>query len=91
MRLKMPLKLLVHLVRRETMEREHEGIPYEPLTKEILGIHIHKVVIQLEAWRNMAVLIEAAVRSTILHLRGINTMKMFMERQRKAMDAPDGL
>ena len=91
MRLKMPIKLLVHLVRRETMEREHERIPYEPLTEEILGIHIHKVVIQVEAGRNMAVLIEAAVRSTILHLRGINTMKMFMERQRKAMDEPDAL
>ena len=85
MRRKMPIKLVVHLVRRETMEREYERIPYEPLMEEILGIAIHKVVIQVEAGRNMAVLVEAAVRSTVLHLRGINTMQVFMERQRKAM------
>jgi serine kinase of HPr protein (carbohydrate metabolism regulator) len=35
--------------------------------------------------RNLAVLIEAAVRNTILQLRGINTLQDFMERQRLAM------
>ena len=38
MRRQMPIKLVVHLVRRETMEREYERIPYEPLMEEILGI-----------------------------------------------------
>ena len=36
-RRKMRLKLIVHLVRRETLEREYERIPYEPLTQDILG------------------------------------------------------
>ena len=85
-RRKMRLKLIVHLVRRQTMEREYERIPYEPLTQDVLGIPIRKVVIQVEAGRNIAVLVEAAVRNTILQLRGINTFDEFVERQRKAMD-----
>jgi HPr kinase/phosphorylase len=86
-RRKMRLKLIVHLVRRQTMEREYERLPYEPLTQDILGIPIRKVVIQVEAGRNIAVLVEAAVRNTILQLRGINTFDDFMERHRAAMSA----
>jgi HPr kinase/phosphorylase len=87
-RRKMRLKLIVHLVRRQTMEKDYERIPYEPLTQEVLGIPVRKVVIQVEAGRNMAVLVEAAVRNTILQLRGINTFEEFVVRQRKAMDGP---
>jgi HPr kinase/phosphorylase len=85
-RRRMRLKLIVHLVRRQTMERDYERIPYEPLMQDVLGIPIRKVVIQVEAGRNIAVLVEAAVRNTILQLRGINTFDEFVERQRKAME-----
>jgi len=85
-RRKMRLKLIVHLVRRETMEREYERIPYEPLTQDVLGIPVQKSVIQVVAGRNIAVLVEAAVRNTILQLRGVDTYQDFVERHRKAMD-----
>ena len=85
-RRKMRLKLIVHLVRRETLERDYERIPYEPLTQDVLGIPVRKVVIQVVAGRNIAVLVEAAVRNTILQLRGIDTYQQFVERHRKAMD-----
>lgn len=85
-RRKMRLKMIVHLVRSETMERDYERIPYEPLTQDVLGIPVRKVVIQVEAGRNIAVLVEAAVRSAILQLRGINIYQEFVERHRKAMD-----
>ena len=85
-RRKIRLKLIVHLVRRETMEREYERIPYEPLTQDVLGIPVLKVIVQVVAGRNIAVLVEAAVRSTILKLRGIDTYQEFVERHRKAMD-----
>ena len=52
----------------------------------MLGLQIKKVVIPVAAGRNIAVLLEAAVRNTILQLRGINTLEEFMERQRRAMD-----
>ena len=84
-RRKMRLKLIVHLVRRETLERDYERIPYEPLTQDVLGIPVRKAVIQVVAGRNLAVLVEAAVRNTILQLRGIDTYQEFVSRHRAAM------
>ena len=82
----MRLKLIVHLVRKETLERDYERMPHEPLTQDIIGIPVRKVVIQVVAGRNIAVLVEAAVRNTILQLRGIDTLKEFIERQRAQMN-----
>jgi HPr kinase/phosphorylase len=89
-RRKMRLKLLVHLVRKETMEREFERLPYEPLFDDILGVPVRKVVIAVDAGRNLAVLVEAAVRNTVLQLRGIDTYAEFVRRHQKAMDAQQG-
>ena len=88
-RRKMRLKMIVHLVRRETLEREYERIPYEPLTQDVLGVPVRKVIIQVEAGRNIAVLVEAAVRNAILQLRGINTYQEFVDRHRRAMEQGD--
>ena len=88
-RRKMRLKLIVHLVRKETMEREFERLPYEPLFEDILGIPVQKVVITVDAGRNLAVLVEAAVRNTILQLRGIDTYQEFIERHQRAMQLPE--
>jgi HPr kinase/phosphorylase len=84
-RRKMRLKLIVHLVRKETMDREFERLPYEPLNEDILDVPVGKTVIAVDAGRNLAVLVEAAVRNTILQLRGIDTYKEFVERHAKAM------
>jgi HPr kinase/phosphorylase len=88
-RRKMRLKLIVHLVRKETMDREFERLPYEPLNEEILEVTVRKTVIAVDAGRNLAVLVEAAVRNTILQLRGIDTYTEFIERHHKAMTKPD--
>jgi HPr kinase/phosphorylase len=88
-RRKMRLKLIVHLVRRSTLEENYERLPIDSHTEEVLGLPIRKVVIPVAAGRNIAVLLEAAVRNTILQLRGINTLEDFMERQRRAMEAGD--
>jgi HPr kinase/phosphorylase len=87
-RRKMRLRLIVHLVRKETMEREFERLPYEPLYEDILGIPVRKVVIAVDAGRNLAVLVEAAVRNTVLQLRGIDTYQEFIKRHQSAMDEP---
>ncbi len=84
-RRKMRLKLIVHLVRKETMDREFERLPYEPLYEEILGVQVQKAVIAVDAGRNLAVLVEAAVRNTILQLRGIDTYQEFIARHQRAM------
>ena len=81
----MRIKLIVHLVRKETLERDFERLPYEPLNEDVLNIAVRKVVIAVDAGRNLAVLVEAAVRNTILQLRGIDTYREFIERHQKAM------
>ncbi len=89
-RRKMRLKLIVHLVRKETLEREFERLPYEPLFEDILGVQVLKAIIAVDAGRNLAVLVEAAVRNTILQLRGIDTYREFIERHQKALAKGEG-
>lgn len=86
-RRKMTLKLIVHLVRRSTMEDAYQRLPLEALTEDVLGLAIRKVVIPVAAGRNLAVLTEAAVRSTVLQLRGFDTTGEFLARQRKLIES----
>ncbi|SDV48208.1 HPr(Ser) kinase/phosphatase [Chitinasiproducens palmae] len=87
-RRKMKLKLIVQLVRRT--DGEFQRLPLDSQTVDVLGIPVSKVTLQVAAGRNLAVLVEAAVRNTILQLRGIDTLRDFMDRQRLAMQDPDG-
>jgi HPr kinase/phosphorylase len=82
----MRLKLIVHLVRKENFERDYERLPSDPLIQDVLDIPVRKVVVQVVAGRNIAVLVEAAVRNTILQMRGIDTYQDFIERQSRAME-----
>jgi HPr kinase/phosphorylase len=89
-RRKMKLQLIVHLVHQSTLEREFERLPYEPLYEDVLEIPVRKVVIAVYAGRNLAVLVEAAVRNTVLQLRGIDTYQEFIARHQKAMEEGAG-
>lgn len=82
-RRKMKLKLVVHLVR--STPESFERLPTQDQTQDFLGIPIKQVMLQVAAGRNLAVLVEAAVRNTILALRGIDTMSDFIERQALAI------
>jgi HPr kinase/phosphorylase len=46
---------------------------------------VRKVTIPVAAGRNLAVLVEAAVRNEILKLRGIDSMAEFLARQSQEM------
>ncbi len=82
-RRKMKLSLLVHLIR--STPENFERLPVQDQTEEVLGVPIRRVMLQVAAGRNLAVLVEAAVRNTILTLRGIDTMGEFIERQALAI------
>ncbi len=84
-RRKMTLKIIVHLVRTTSPEANFERLPLQALTQDVLALPIRKVVLPVAAGRNLAVLVEAAVRNAILQLRGIDTMTEFMERQMDAI------
>ena len=89
-RRKMRLKMIVHLVRKETLERDYERLPHEPLYQDVLGVPVRKAIIQVVAGRNIAVLVEAAVRNMVLQLRGIDTYQQFVQRHRDAMAKAGG-
>jgi HPr kinase/phosphorylase len=85
-RRKMKLRLVTHLARPTAgAQNPAERLPLSELTEEILGVTIRKVIIPVAAGRNLAVLVEAAVRNEILKLRGIDSMGEFLARQNQEM------
>jgi HPr kinase/phosphorylase len=87
----MPLKLIVNLMRPQRgAAPEIDRLPLGAETHEILGVPVRKVNIPVAAGRNLGVLLEAAVRSTILLLRGIDSTQEFVERHKQALDGADG-
>src|SRR5918992_2112980 len=81
-RRKMKLRLVAHLARLPSQSRDPaERLPLAELAEEILGVTMRKVIIPVAAGRNLAVLVEAAVRNEILKLRGIDSMAEFLARQ----------
>jgi len=79
---KMNLKLIVHLEKpSQPGAAPAERLPLHELTKDILGLPIREIVIPVAAGRNLAVLVEAAVRNYILQLRGYDSTQEFIARQ----------
>jgi HPr kinase/phosphorylase len=87
---KMRLKLVTHLERPHPGGRDAaERLPLADMSEDVLGVTVRKVVIPVAAGRNLAVLIEAAVRNHILQLRGVNSMAEFMARQKRELDGSE--
>jgi HPr kinase/phosphorylase len=84
---KMNLRLIVELDRPETTQAQR--LPLHEQSEDILGVTVRKVVIPVAAGRNLAVLLEAAVRNYILQLRGIHSTAEFIQRQHTAMKKDD--
>ena len=81
------LRIVVHLE-----DHSHESfseldrLQVNATYQEILGVPIRKVTIPVAAGRNLAVLVEAAVRNFVLNQRGIDSTKEFIDRQQKLME-----
>jgi HPr kinase/phosphorylase len=84
---KMNLRLIVELDRPESTESQR--LPLHEQSEDILGVTVRKVVIPVAPGRNLAVLLEAAVRNYILQLRGIHSTAEFIQRQHTAMKKDD--
>lgn len=84
-RRKMRLRLITHLERRQPGQDDPTRLPVEQAFQEVLGVPIRRVVLPVAAGRNIAVLLEAAVRATILQLRGVDANREFIERQQLAL------
>ncbi|MDR2244571.1 MAG: HPr(Ser) kinase/phosphatase [Burkholderiales bacterium] len=82
------LRLIVHLE-----DHNHEAfanldrLGVEASYQDILGVPIRKVIIPVAAGRNLAVLVEAAVRNFVLNRRGIDSALEFIERHSQALES----
>ena len=56
-------------------------------TQDVLGVPVRRVVLPVAAGRNLAVLVETAVRNYILQLRGLDSTLEFIERQQRYMES----
>lgn len=82
------LRLIVHLE-----DHSHESfaeldrLKVDATFQEVLGVPIRRVTIPVAAGRNLAVLVEAAVRNFVLNQRGIDSTKEFIDRQQRLMES----
>jgi len=81
------MKLIVHLEKSSGAEISlFERLPLSNLNENILNVTIRKVIIPVAAGRNLAVLVEAAVRNYVLQLRGIDSTQEFVKRHEQEMN-----
>ena len=80
------LRLIVHLEQlRKAQMPKIDRLQAEQKTTSILDVDIPEVGLYAAPGRNLAVLVEAATRSHILRMRGINPLQELIERQQARM------
>lgn len=84
------LKLIIHLSPADKWQ-EVDRLNMAASNRLILGIEVAEVRIPVAVGRNLAVLVEVAVRSHTLKMRGVHASEEFAERQRIAIAASEEL
>jgi len=81
-----PLDLIVQLQMADSNSPQQlDRLRIKSQSEAILGVKVPKVTIPVAAGRNIAVLVEVAVRNHVLLMRGVNSSKQFMQRQTREM------
>lgn len=81
-----PLDLMIQLELADTLNpMALDRLNAKTQSERVLEVDISKVVIPIAAGRNIAVLVEVAVRNHMLLLRGINATQQFTKRQKQIM------
>jgi len=84
------LRLIVHLeLPADGSYEERDRLSTRSGTRTVLGVEIPTVTLTVAPGRNLAVLVEAAVRNHILMTRGIDSTRDFISRQAAAMRSGD--
>jgi HPr kinase/phosphorylase len=79
------LRLIVQLEPYEAGVEPKDRLASRAGTQDILGVEIPTVALAVAPGRNLAVLVEAAVRNHILITRGVDSTAEFIKRQEEAM------
>ena len=81
-----PLDLIIQLELADTLNPQQlDRLNVKIQHERVLEVNISKVVIPIAAGRNIAVLVEVAVRNHILLMRGVNATQQFSKRQKLMM------
>ncbi|MGV6826538.1 MAG: HPr(Ser) kinase/phosphatase [bacterium] len=80
------LQLIVNLKRMRASEIEAmDRLSDSNITRNIMGVEITEVTVPVAPGRNLAILVETAVRNHMLKLKGYDATEKFIERQQKAI------
>ena len=80
------LRLMVHLEMPVAgYEQTRDRLATRSGTRDILGVEVPTVTLAVAPGRNLAVLVEAAVRNHILLTRGVDSTREFIARQEAAI------
>lgn len=81
-----PLDLIIQLEMADKQAPQLlDRLSIKTQNEAVLGVKIPKVRIPIAAGRNIAVLVEVAIRNHMLLLRGVNATKQFTQRQQREM------
>ena len=83
-----PLDLMIQLEMADHLKpKQLDRLNIDAQFEHVLDVEIAKFIIPVAAGRNIAVLVEVAVRQHMLLLRGVNSTKQLIQRQNKMMKA----
>lgn len=80
------LKLIIHLFYDDSSNADEPRLKTHLRHRDILNVAVPEIAIRVAPGRNMAVMIEAAVRNHMITLRGRNTNEEFILRQQQVLD-----
>ena len=81
-----PLDLIIQLELADLQKpQEVDRLSVKTQQERVLDVSITKVVVPIAVGRNIAVLVEVAVRNHMLLLRGVNATQQFSKRQKQLM------
>lgn len=84
---KKKLHLIVHLKRgRPEDVNQLDRLQPATMTRDVMGVDIPQVILFVAPGRNLAVLLEAATRTYILRMWGINPLDDFLNRHQQLID-----
>lgn len=81
------LRLIINLIRSDHDDPNMDRLGYSNSMRNVLGVDIPVITLQMAAGRNLAVMVEAAVRNHKVKDRGYDANVDLIERQRAIMDA----
>ena len=80
------LRLIVHLMRMSTEQiSSMDRLSGAHADRNVLGVSIPQVTVPVAPGRNLAVLVESAVRNHLLRLKGYDAAEVLIERQQQAI------